>query len=109
MARLRAGLADIYRYYRDGEQMMTRIHHDSEVVPPVVVANRKAREQQWLVTLLQPFPASPQEVRAAVGHATAFSTWLSLCSAQDLSDGLAIDLMVGMVAGAAEAGGQSTA
>ena len=97
--RLRAGLVDIYSFYRRGEQMLTNIHRDADAVPPVVVAARRAREQWWLTTLLAPQPGrSRKAVRAAVAHATTFTTWQSLCSAQGLSDRSAVELMVGMVA-----------
>jgi AcrR family transcriptional regulator len=99
LGRLRAGLTDIYRYYREGEQMITRIHRDVEAVPPRVVANRLAAERRWLDALLQPFPGRPRKtVRAAVAHAAAFSTWRSLCLSQGLSDRSAVGLMVGMIA-----------
>ncbi len=109
LARLRAGLTDIYRFYRGGQQMITRIHRDADVVPPRVVANRVATEQQWLETILQPFPDRRRRtLRAAVAHAAAFSTWRSLCVAQGLSNGSAVGLMVGMVAEAGEKDGRVT-
>jgi AcrR family transcriptional regulator len=95
--RLRTGLNDIYRYYRDGEQMMANIHRDVDVVPAVVVAARRSREQLWLDALLAPHPGRRKVVRAAIAHATAFTTWQSLCGAQGLSDKSALELMVGMV------------
>lgn len=98
VGRLRTALADIYRFYRGGEQMMTRIHHDAEVVPTVVVAVRREREQLWLDTLLGPPPGRrDRTLRAALAHTTSFSTWQSLCSTQGLSDKAAVSLMVGMV------------
>ena len=96
--RLRSGLADIYGFYRRGEQMMANIHRDVDAVPGVVVAARRSREQRWLDTLLAPQPGrSRKAVRAAVAHATTFTTWQSLCRAQGLSDRSAVELMVGMV------------
>ncbi len=96
--RLRTGLVDIYRFYRRGEQMMAHIHRDVDAVPAVVVAARRAREQRWLDTLLAPQPGHRRKaVRAAVAHATTFTTWQSLCGAQGLSDRSAVELMVGMV------------
>ena len=96
--RLRAGLVEIYGFYRRGEPMMSRIHRDVDVVPAVVVAARHARERRWLDTLLAAHPRSRRTVvRPAVAHATAFTTWQSLCGAQGLSDRSAVDLMVGMV------------
>jgi AcrR family transcriptional regulator len=97
--RLRTGLEDIYGFYRRGEQMMAHIHRDVDAVPAVVVAARRSREQRWLDTLLKPLPGHRRKlVRAAVAHATTFSTWQSLCSAQGLSDRAAVELMAGMVA-----------
>jgi len=95
--RLRTGLMDIYDFYRSGEQMLARIHRDVDVVPSVVVAARRAREQLWLDTLLAPQPSRRRAVRAAVAHATAFTTWQSLCDAQGLTHRSAVELMVGMV------------
>ena len=96
--RLHAGLLDIYRFYRSGEQMMTNMHRDVSVVPAVVVAARREREQLWLDTLLAPQAGRRRKrMRAAVAHATAFTTWQSLCGAQGLSDRSAVELMVGMV------------
>ena len=95
--RLHTGLLDIYHFYRRGEQMMTHIHRDVDAVPAVVVAARRSREQLWLDTLLAPQPSRRKAVRAAVAHATAFTTWQSLCGAQGLSHRTAVELMVGMV------------
>ena len=90
---------DIYSFYRRGEQMLANIHRDADAVPSVVVAARRAREQWWLDHILAPQPGrSRKAVRAAVAHATTFTTWQSLCSAQGLSNRSAVDLMVGMVA-----------
>ena len=98
VVRLRAGLTDIYRYYRSGEQMLTLIHRDAESVPPSVRANRVRAQRLWLETLLQPFPhRSSRILPAAIAHAAAFETWRSLCVVQGLSNRSAVDLMLGMV------------
>lgn len=96
--RLRTGLGEIYGFYRRGEQMMTHILRDVDVVPAVVVAARRSREQRWVDTLLTPLPGHRRKlVRAAVAHATTFTTWQSLCGLQGLSDRSAVELMTGMV------------
>ena len=96
--RLRAGLLDIYGFYRRGQQMIRNIHRDVDAVPALVVAARRSREQRWRDTLLAPQPGHRRTmVRAAVAHATTFTTWQSLCGAQGLSDRSAVELMVGMV------------
>jgi AcrR family transcriptional regulator len=95
--RLRTGLMDIYRFYRRSEQIMANIHRDTDVVPAIVAAARRAREQLWIDTLVAPQPSPRKTVRAAVAHATAFTTWQSLCRTQGLSHGSAVELMLGMV------------
>ena len=98
LVRLRAGLTDIYRYYRSGEQMLTHIHRDAESVPQSVKANRVRTQRRWVETLLQPFPRrSARILPAAIGHAAAFETWRSLCVVQGLSNRSAVELMLGMV------------
>jgi AcrR family transcriptional regulator len=96
--RLRAGLLDIYGFYRRGQPMISNIHRDVDAVPAVVVAARRSREQRWLDTLLAPHPGNRRMVvRAAFAHATSFTTWQSLCGAHGLSDRSAAALMLGMV------------
>lgn len=100
-ARLHTALTDIYRYYRAGEPMITLVLRDADAVPERVRQARLEQEQQWILTLLQPFPGRRRKtVRAAVAHAVAFTTWRSLCVTQGLSDRAAADLMVGMVTAA---------
>lgn len=98
--RLRVGLADVYRYYRSGEQMLTLIHRDHDVVPERVAARRVEAAAGWVAALAKPFATRRRTVHAALAHALAFSTWRSLCVEQGLSDRSAIDLMVAMVAAA---------
>ncbi|GAB3764443.1 AcrR family transcriptional regulator [Nocardioides ginsengisegetis] len=107
--RLRAGLTDLYRYYRDGHQMLAHIHRDAEVVPTRLVERRRAAEEQWLACLLQPWPGRAGKIlRAATAHAASFTTWQSLCLAQGLSNRAAVDLMVTMVAGQAGSAGRTS-
>jgi AcrR family transcriptional regulator len=99
LRRLRAGLTDIYRFYRDGEQMLTLVMRDAEAVPRRVREARQRRQREWLTALLARFPDRRRRtLRAAVGHAAAFPTWRSLCVVEGLSDRSAVALMVGMVA-----------
>ena len=101
--RLRAGLADIYRYFRSGEAMIQNVLRDADVIPEGVKGQRRAAEERWVATLLEPLPGRRRKaVRAAVAHATAFTTWHSLCSVHGLTDRAAADLMVGLVCLASE-------
>ncbi len=96
--RLRAGVADLYRYFRRGHDMLANIERDAAVVPDRVRGARLAMEKLWRETLLRGLPGERRAtVRAAVGHATSFGTWRSLCLGQGLSDRAAVGLMVAMV------------
>jgi AcrR family transcriptional regulator len=96
--RLRAGLADLYRYFRAGHAMLANIERDAAVVPDRVRGARLAMERRWRETLLHGLPGGRRAVvRAAVGHATAFGTWRSLSFGQGLSDRAAVGLMADMV------------
>ena len=99
-ARLRAGLADLYRFYRAGAGMLTHIHRDFATLPE---AHQQAqRDGDTLIRdlLTAPFDGTGGErrrLRAAVGHAISFWTWRSLCLDQGLPDHEAVDAMTGMV------------
>ena len=111
---LHAGLTDIYRYFRDGEPMLTSVLRDAAVVPARVTRARLAREREWLDRLTRALPSRRRKtVRAAVAHAMSFDTWRSLCVDQGLSSTSAVGLMVAMTAAAAannatQASGRST-
>ena len=47
---LHAGLTDIYRYFRDGEPMLTSVLRDAAVVPTPVKEARLALEREWLAS-----------------------------------------------------------
>jgi AcrR family transcriptional regulator len=99
---LRSGLTDIYRYFRDGEPMLTSVLRDADAVPARVTAARLAQEREWRERLMRRLPGRRRKtVQAAVAHATSFGTWRSLCVELGLSNGSAVDLMVAMTAAAA--------
>ena len=102
MAVLRAGLTDIYRYFREGEPMLTSVLRDVDVVPALVTETRLARERQWRERLTRSLPGRRRKTtQAAVAHAMSFGTWRSLCVDLGLSNASAVDLMVAMTAAAA--------
>jgi AcrR family transcriptional regulator len=103
--RLRAGLADIYRYYRGGADMLASVLRDTEWVPAPIRDARLGAERAWREALLRDLPGRRRRtVQAAVGHATAFGTWRSLCADQELTDAGAVDLMAAMVLAATGGG-----
>ena len=99
---LRSGLTDIYRYFRDGEPMLTLVLRDAAVVPARVKEARLARERGWRERLTRELPGRRRKaVQAAVAHSMSFGTWRSLCVDLGLSNASAVNLMVAMTAAAA--------
>ena len=99
---LRAGLCDIYRYFREGEPMLTSVLRDAAAVPARLTEARLAQEREWRQRLTRRLPGRRRKtVQAAVAHATSFGTWRSLCVDLGLSNAAAVDLMVAMTATAA--------
>jgi AcrR family transcriptional regulator len=94
--RLRAGLADLYRYYRQGEPMLTRVYRDKQALPPQLQRMIEASDGHHRDVLLEPFAgnrAQRRRFRAVLGHAVSFWTWRSLCIQHRLSDGEAVEAM----------------
>jgi AcrR family transcriptional regulator len=94
--RLRAGLADLYRFYRQGEPMLTRVYRDKRALPPQLQRMIEGTDSHHQDVLLAPFAvtrAQRRRVRAVLGHAVSFWTWRSLCIQHGLSDREAVDAM----------------
>lgn len=102
--RLRFGLTDLYRFFRDGEPMLRVLYRDYEFLP--AVQQRVLREQGELCQrlLAEAFPRAQRGARlgALVGHAVSFSTWRSLCLDQGLSDQDAARMMTELAGTAAK-------
>jgi AcrR family transcriptional regulator len=99
-ARLRAGLTDLYRFYRASADMLTHIHRDLAALP---AGHQQALRDGDILArdvLTAPFGGADDEhrrLRAAVGHAISFWTWRSLCLDQGLTDTEAVTAMTGMI------------
>lgn len=98
--RLRTGFADIYRYYRAGEAMLSMIYRDIGLLPEPLRARILGRDDAWCDVLVA--GRRGRRLRAAVNHAVAFSTWQSLCVRQRLSDQDAVALMCDLASVAAQ-------
>ena len=99
-ARLRAALEAMYAYYRKTEAMIANLLRDIE---RPVVGSRMAGFLEYLEAVrgeLLRGRARRRAVRAAIGHALAFTTWRSLARDQQLDDPQAVDLMCRLVAAA---------
>ena len=101
-ARLAVALAELYAWYARTERMLELLIRDLPVVPAV---RSQFRLPGYLDTaadvLLAGRPergAARRRARAALGHAVAFETWLSLVRQQGLTSAEAIRLMERMTA-----------
>jgi AcrR family transcriptional regulator len=101
--RVRVGLTDLYRFYRDGESMLTRIHRDLAALPSAHRHIIVERDHYHRDVLLDPFPAGAKDRRlqAVLAHAVSFGTWRSLCIDNKLSDSEAVEAITALVAGTA--------
>ncbi|MFE9933665.1 TetR/AcrR family transcriptional regulator [Streptomyces sp. NPDC005533] len=96
--RLTAGLADLYRFYRAGEQMLTLVIRDQHAIPEPIREARQETTLKYVDALAGAWPEDgPPVRRAVIGHAVAFSTWHSLCREQGLTDDEAVKAMVTLV------------
>ena len=100
--RLRAGLTDVYRFYRAGAGMLFRIHRDIDTIPESRREYLRDTDRQLTALLAAPItgPAGQRRRRRAViAHAVSFWTWWSLCHEQGLTDREAIDVLVNAALG----------
>jgi len=94
--RLRAGLTDLYRFYRQGEPMLSRIYRDKQALPLQLQLMIDSAHSHYQAVLLEPFTGSRAQrrrLRALLGHAVSFWTWRSLCIQHGLSDREAVDAL----------------
>jgi len=101
--RLKLALGELYAYYRRSGSMLEKLVRDEEAVP--VLAELMGGFRSFLAeatdVLIRGRGArgrGRKAVRAAVGHALAFSTWSDLTGAQGLDDEQAAELMSRLVA-----------
>ena len=106
--RLHTGLSDLYRFYRDGESMLTRVYRDRDAMPE---GRRRAlahRDDHLRDVLLEPFSGADRRLRSVIGHAVSFATWRSLCVEQELTNNEAVEIMVALVTTATTGAGRSS-
>jgi AcrR family transcriptional regulator len=99
-ARLRAGLADLYRFYRAGAGMLGSVYRDFTTLPEAHQRRLRHQSDTNRRILAEPFGGTARQrrrLRAVIGHATSFWTWRSLCVEQGLSDQDAVEAMTGMI------------
>lgn len=98
--RLRAGLTDLYRFYRAGAAMIRNVYRDRAFVPESMQRSSVEQEASMRALLVAPFQsAAPRQTKALVGHAMSYWTWRSLCVDQGMPNSAAVDAMVALVLG----------
>jgi AcrR family transcriptional regulator len=105
--RLRAGLADLYRFYRNGESMLSLIYRDFEYLPAEHQLELQERDHHFRDLLLAAFPERTRgdhRLRGVVGHAVSFWTWRSLCINNKLSNQAALGVMADLAMNTARQG-----
>jgi AcrR family transcriptional regulator len=100
--RLRAGLADLYRFYRQGQAMLTLGDRDKHALPQSIQQEVDRIDRYYRDVLVEPFAGNctrgqRRRLRAVVGHAVSFGTWRSLCLQHGLSDREAVEAMTTLV------------
>lgn len=105
--RLGTALDELYAFYRSTERMMVNLYRDEATVQVVsqrfgVFRDYLAAARETLTRGRRARGRARERVRAAIGHALAFSTWRSLVREQGLDDAQAADFMCRLVAAAAE-------
>jgi AcrR family transcriptional regulator len=97
--RLRTGLADLYRFYRAGETMLSRVYRDKAVLSAGRRQALSDQDRHLRDTLLEPFDTDRglrRRLRAVLAHAVSFWTWHSLCAEHGLSDREAVEAMTAL-------------
>lgn len=103
--RLSLALGELYAFYGRTEQMLANLIRDAETEP--LIRERfaafggylaMARESLWASRRLR--GTAKRRTQAAIGHATAFTTWRSLVREQRLEDKEVVRLMSSFVAAA---------
>ncbi len=105
--RLRVALGELYGFYRRTESMLDNLFRDETTSP--FVQERFAAFRGYLEAVRGTLMAgrnlrgtARRHTQAALGHATAFSTWKSLVREQRLSDAAAVSLISAIVVAARE-------
>jgi len=100
--RLREALADVYGWWDETEDMMSRVIRDAPLVESLSVQTRArlAFFDEMAGILMRGRGLRGKRrarVQAAIRHALALSTWQSLVRGQALTNEDAVELMAGMV------------
>jgi AcrR family transcriptional regulator len=107
LERLEHGLAELYLYWDETEQMFSSVLRDYEVAPERVGMGAVTYMRQAAEVLQDGWDVRGrrrQLLLAAIGHAVHFGTWKSLVRIEGLSEQDAVFLMTTLVKGVADTG-----
>jgi hypothetical protein len=95
-------LGDLYAYYRRNEAMLENVTRDRPLVPAMAkpAAARRAYYEAVVEAIVAGRPErghARRRVKAAVGHATSFTTWQSLVREHGLDEDEAVPVVAAMV------------
>jgi AcrR family transcriptional regulator len=101
--RLRIALTELYAYYPDAEPMLSNILRDVDVMETVqrqfaAFRGYMQAAQETLMAGRRGRGRQARAVRAAVGHALAFTTWRSLVHEQGCATDEAVEMMCRLAA-----------
>ena len=104
-ARLHTALGELYAYYGRTESMLANVLRDESTMPLVArmlshYRDYLARGRETLLAGRGERGRARRRVRAAIGHALAFSTWHSLTREEGLDDSDAVALTCALVTAA---------
>jgi len=105
--RLRTALRELYAFFERNERMLDNNFRDEPRVEALRAPMREFRSyfRSAVEVLLTGRDGSGRDkARAALGHATSFSTWQSLVREQGLAPESAVEWMAALVGGAAAEG-----
>ncbi len=103
--RARTALGELYAWFRAHHDELYPNYRDRHLTPPSSQARLRAgiARQADIVAGTDGFGSdTARRLRAVAGHAVSFWTWRSLTRDQGLSDGEAVDAVVGMLLAAAD-------
>jgi AcrR family transcriptional regulator len=100
--RLRGALTEIYAYYAETESMLANLLRDLDVLEAVQeqftpFLNYMEAARRTLMVGRRERGRGRRRVRAALGHALAFTTWRSLVREQGCSANEAVDMICQLV------------
>jgi AcrR family transcriptional regulator len=98
--RVREGLADLYRFYRSAEPMLTNVRRDVDALPEAIRQRTAATEASYCDTLLSGFTLKGRQrscVRAVISHGVSYWTWYSLCIDNGLTNAETTELMATLI------------